>query len=116
MMMVSNSWLKVITIGTLGLTVTGSLSLLSVWSILRTLKQGVSHLKRLHQIPCCRCQYFTGDYRLKCPVQPLIACTEESINCRDFTLIPCAKTCAETSLLDTKQESFRFQRAFQTTL
>ncbi|MEM1366507.1 MAG: hypothetical protein AAGG02_00545 [Cyanobacteria bacterium P01_H01_bin.15] len=40
--------------------------------------------KQLHQIPCAHCEYFTGDYRLKCTVRPDTACTKEAINCRDF--------------------------------
>ena len=36
--------------------------ILSIWF---TLKQGVNHLKKLHQIPCHACEYFTNDYRLK---------------------------------------------------
>jgi hypothetical protein len=55
--------------------------------MLRTFKAGITHLKRLHQVPCYRCQYFTGDYRLKCPVQPLTACTDGAIGCRDFAVI-----------------------------
>ncbi len=40
--------------------------------------------KRLHQIPCAKCQYFTGNHHLKCTVQPCFALTEEAINCLDF--------------------------------
>ena len=47
-------------------------------------RQGVNYLKRLHQIPCYKCVYFTRDYRLKCPVNPIVALSEEAINCRDF--------------------------------
>jgi hypothetical protein len=28
--------------------------------------------------------FFTNDYRLKCTVHPVKACTEEAINCSDF--------------------------------
>lgn len=42
--------------------------------------------KKMHQIPCSTCQYFTNDYRLKCPVYPLKANTEEAINCQDYCL------------------------------
>lgn len=42
------------------------LSILSVWL---TLKKGANHLKRLHEIPCHNCEFFTNDYRLKCTVQ-----------------------------------------------
>lgn len=51
---------------------------------LNTTKQGINHLKRLHQVPCSNCAYFTGDYRLKCTVNPTIAMSETAIGCRDF--------------------------------
>jgi hypothetical protein len=56
------------------------------WQIIETSQQAIAHLKRLHQIPCSRCIFFTGDYRLKCTVHPLCALSEEAINCRDFEL------------------------------
>ncbi|MGF1494117.1 MAG: hypothetical protein ACFBSC_17025 [Microcoleaceae cyanobacterium] len=58
-------------IGTVGLT----------W---RAFREGKTYLQRLHQIPCSRCKYFTGDYRLKCTVYPSLALTEEAIGCQDF--------------------------------
>lgn len=48
------------------------------------LQDGVARLKRLHQIPCSRCAYFTGDYRLKCTVHPCKALTEDALDCRDY--------------------------------
>jgi len=54
---------------------------LSVWS---ALKEGVTTTKRLHQIPCTDCRFFTNDYRLKCTVNPSIANTEVAINCSDY--------------------------------
>ena len=54
------------------------------WSAWTTVREGIRHLRRLHQIPCSRCVYFTGDYRLKCPVHPIIALTEEAIACHDY--------------------------------
>ncbi|BAU09991.1 hypothetical protein LEP3755_04690 [Leptolyngbya sp. NIES-3755] len=47
-------------------------------------QDGIKQLKRLHQIPCSRCAYFTGDYNLKCTVRPCEALTESAICCRDF--------------------------------
>jgi hypothetical protein len=44
----------------------------------------IQRLKRLHQIPCTRCVYFTGHYDLKCTVCPCTALTEDAIDCRDF--------------------------------
>ncbi len=35
----------------------------------RNLRKGVAQIKRVHQIPCDRCAFCTGDYRLKCTVQ-----------------------------------------------
>jgi hypothetical protein len=62
------------------------ISILSFWTIVLSFKKGMGHLKRLHQIPCSGCEYFTNDYRLKCTVHPINACTEEAIGCRDFEL------------------------------
>ena len=53
-------------------------------SIIQAYKHGITHLKRLHQIPCSKCDFFTNDYRLKCTVHPVQACTEEAIHCLDF--------------------------------
>ncbi|TRV43866.1 MAG: hypothetical protein EWV53_17165 [Microcystis panniformis Mp_MB_F_20051200_S9] len=41
-------------------------------------------LRKLHRIPCSRCVFCTGDYRLKCAVHPVRAFSEEAIDCRDF--------------------------------
>lgn len=54
------------------------------WSFWSAVRDGVSTGKRLHQIPCTNCQFFTGDYRLKCTVQPSIASTESAIDCLDY--------------------------------
>lgn len=67
-----------------------SLIVLTIFSLWQTLQAGIKHVQKLHQIPCANCEYFTNDYRLKCTVNPIQACTEEAICCRDFT----AKTAA----------------------
>ncbi|WP_071789034.1 hypothetical protein [Leptolyngbya sp. Heron Island J] len=72
-------------VGSIGVTVgIGAVLLFCVWRILCTLEQGTSYVRRLHQIPCSRCAYFTGDYRLKCTVNPMSALTEEAIDCSDY--------------------------------
>jgi len=45
---------------------------------------GLTGLQRLHNIPCTRCVFFTGDYRLKCTVRPCQALSEDAIHCLDF--------------------------------
>ncbi|ERT05146.1 hypothetical protein M595_4896 [Lyngbya aestuarii BL J] len=60
------------------------LTAIFVWSLQRAFRDGIIHLKRLHSIPCSRCTYFTGDYRLKCTVHPKIALTEEALECGDY--------------------------------
>jgi hypothetical protein len=67
-------------LGTFAWLLVGSL-FLRLW---QTTKAGITHLKKLHQVPCSRCAFFTNDYRLKCTVNPLTAMSEEAINCRDF--------------------------------
>ena len=57
---------------------------LFLWSIWKAAQEGVAQLRRLHQIPCAHCDFFTGDYCLKCTVHPTKALTEEAINCLDY--------------------------------
>ncbi len=54
------------------------------WSFFRAIFGGFLIAKKMHQIPCTKCQFFTNDYRLKCTAQPYIANTEEAINCIDY--------------------------------
>jgi hypothetical protein len=55
-----------------------------VWVVWFNFKKGTNHIKRLHQVPCTACEYFTNDFRLKCTVHPIKACSEEAIGCIDF--------------------------------
>ena len=61
-------------------------------NICQTVSKGVAHVRRLHQIPCSRCAFFTGDYRLKCTVHPFTAMSESAIGCRDFESTSYAET------------------------
>ncbi len=54
------------------------------WSFWHTICEGIRHLKKLHQVPCDSCQYFTGEYLLKCTVHPCKAFSEEAIDCLGF--------------------------------
>lgn len=58
------------------------IAVISIWS---AIQEAVNTGKRLHKIPCANCQYFTGDYHLKCTLHPKAALTEEAINCLDYT-------------------------------
>ncbi|WP_205127386.1 hypothetical protein [Okeania hirsuta] len=64
----------------------GLLSLITIGlrNFCLTFQQGISYVRRLHQIPCSRCIFFTGDYRLKCTVHPYNALTETALNCSDY--------------------------------
>lgn len=53
----------------------------SVWSAMR---DSVQRARQMHQIPCSECQYFSGNYLLKCPLHPKEALSEAAIGCRDF--------------------------------
>lgn len=57
---------------------------LFIWAICVAFQDGMARLKRLHQIPCDRCAYFTGNTYLKCTVQPCRAFTEDALGCIDF--------------------------------
>lgn len=61
-----------------------TLLIASVWRFWSTCKAGVKQLRQLHNVPCHRCLYFTGNYHLKCTVHPHKALTELAIGCRDF--------------------------------
>jgi hypothetical protein len=54
------------------------------WSVGSALRDGIAKAKRMHQIPCANCRFFTNRYQLKCPVHPSIALSEEAIGCTDF--------------------------------
>ena len=60
--------------------------------------EGWKQLRRIHQVPCSRCAYFTGDYNLKCTVRPCDALTEQAIGCRDFEVVPCKGSRFENSI------------------
>ncbi len=55
-------------------------------SVIAMVVDVIKRAKKMHKIPCSDCQYFTNDYRLKCPVNPFQASTEEAINCRDYRM------------------------------
>lgn len=65
---------------------------LAIWLILMVfvlaialaMEAGVKQVRRLHQIPCHRCQFYTGSPYLKCPVHPLEALSEAAIDCGDY--------------------------------
>ncbi len=55
-------------------------------SVIAMVVDVINRAKKMHKIPCSDCQYFTNDYRLKCPVNPFQASTEEAINCQDYQM------------------------------
>lgn len=57
---------------------------LVAWSLWSALRDAIARSRRLHQIPCAGCRFFTDDHRLKCTVHPSLALTEGAINCPDF--------------------------------
>ncbi|MEM7773191.1 MAG: hypothetical protein AAF327_22125 [Cyanobacteria bacterium P01_A01_bin.37] len=57
---------------------------LFIWAVYLACQDGIAQLKRLHQVPCDRCAYFTGNTYLKCTVHPCRAMSEEAIECLDF--------------------------------
>ncbi|NJL02159.1 MAG: hypothetical protein HC838_17815 [Spirulinaceae cyanobacterium RM2_2_10] len=61
-----------------------SLLVMLAIAIIAASRDAIDHLRRLHQIPCTGCAYFTGCQYLKCTVNPSIALTEGAVACRDF--------------------------------
>lgn len=60
------------------------LMILFSFSVVHAFKQGAEQVRKLHRIPCYKCDFFTNDYRLKCTVNPSLACSEEALGCIDF--------------------------------
>ncbi|NEP00906.1 MAG: hypothetical protein F6K58_20015 [Symploca sp. SIO2E9] len=60
------------------------LIILFFWTVWSSIRASLAIAKRMHQIPCTQCQFFTNDYRLKCTVNPSIANSEAAINCREY--------------------------------
>jgi hypothetical protein len=57
------------------------------WTIVHQSQTGFIHVKRLHNVPCYNCKYFTNSCHLKCTVNPSVACSEAAIDCRDYQSI-----------------------------
>lgn len=72
-----------------------SIYFLAAWALIGLVLQSlylaihdaIVTIRTLCQIPCANCQFFTGNYYLKCTVHPTYALTERAINCRDFYLL-----------------------------
>jgi hypothetical protein len=58
--------------------------LLGLWQVISAARDTVQRAKVMHQIPCADCQFFTHNMRLKCPVHPTEALSEQAIGCTDF--------------------------------
>lgn len=53
-------------------------------AILLAVDEGVQRLRQLHQVPCDRCRYHSGNPYLRCPVNPLDAFSQAAIHCPDY--------------------------------
>ena len=71
-----------------------------VYSLGVTSVEGWKQLRRMHQVPCSRCVYCTGDYNLKCSVRPYDALTEQAIGCRDFEIVTRKRPRFENPILE----------------
>lgn len=57
---------------------------LVAWTVISAWLDAIVRARRMHQIPCSKCRFFTNDYRIKCTVRPKIANTEAAIDCSDY--------------------------------
>lgn len=60
---------------------------MAIWLSKRRMEQkkdSFFNFNRFHQVPCRKCQYFTGNFYLKCAVRPLDVLTKKAINCSDY--------------------------------
>ncbi|MGK7891183.1 MAG: hypothetical protein AB4042_17780 [Leptolyngbyaceae cyanobacterium] len=62
---------------------------IACWGLWSALHRGIAQARRMHQIPCSNCQFFTGNYLLKCTVRPDIALSEAAISCSDYAATVC---------------------------
>jgi len=60
---------------------------LFISSLVNPLLAAFAQAKRMHQIPCCNCCFFSGNYILKCTIRPTEANTEKAIGCLDYQVI-----------------------------
>lgn len=80
------------------------LMLRSIWVSARI---GMKNVKRLHQIPCPNCRFFTDDFRLKCTLHPTYALTEEAIDCCDF--------CSKNTIIQNRKLTSSIYRRVEST-
>jgi hypothetical protein len=66
------------------LVMTGALIFLRLSNSCKAAGNPNTSLKRLHQIPCNNCRFFTRSHYLKCAVHPSTALKKEAINCPDY--------------------------------
>lgn len=76
-------WIQPI-LGPICFVVAWATLIFGVWSVWAALRDSVARARQMHQIPCSECQYFSGNYLLKCPLHPKEALTEAAVGCRDF--------------------------------
>ncbi|MFH7241300.1 MAG: hypothetical protein ACHWZW_00470 [Spirulina sp.] len=57
---------------------------MTVWQLIAVTRDGMQRARRMHQIPCADCRYFTNSPFLKCPLHPQTALSEAAIGCDDY--------------------------------
>lgn len=75
-------------LGPMGFVVGTGLIGMMLWSLFSATRDTVAIAKQMHEVPCPNCQYYTGDHRLKCPVHPAKAASEQAIDCQDYRALP----------------------------
>ena len=61
------------------------LLILIIRTVFKAIADVIKTAKKMHQIPCSNCEYFTNNYRLKCTLHPKLAQTEGAISCSDYS-------------------------------
>jgi hypothetical protein len=54
------------------------------WTTWTAIRDAVASAKKMHEIPCANCQFFTNTHFLKCPVHPKSALSTDAIGCPDY--------------------------------
>jgi hypothetical protein len=72
----------------------------SIWT---TFRDAWHQSQQMHKIPCNKCQFFTGNYQLKCTVHPAVALSEAAIDCPDYRSIATHYPSAITDSVEHKE-------------
>lgn len=66
------------------LAIAGIVTVLLGLNLKKNVRNRLTTMQRVKQMPCANCRYFKNNPYLKCAVQPGIVLTKEAHNCTDY--------------------------------